>query len=401
MHAALAPESRILLAAASAANPTQRLQRLEALLAQPWDLDRLLAQTTKHRLASLLDWHLERLPACGTRGLELRSALRALRRQSAIQSLQLTHELIQLIALLRDRGIPVLTYKGPALAGLLYEEVAQRHFWDLDVFVPRESVLDAKNILLARGYRPERELGAEDEQRHLETDCEYNFDHPRSGAHVELHWDVLDAPRGRALERSVLWESPIAVTIAGQTIDTFALEVQLVALSVHGGEKHRWKRLKWLGDIARLTHKSDLDWSRAMSLAENSDQLDVVLLGLYLVHRLLDAKVPADVLELVVERPRIIAQATLLMGQFFGDENAGLPGYRSWRQLVQAHNRDVEDEAAVDPAWWRYLQTVCTPGWRERRRWRLPSLLGFLYYVLRPYMLVREHGLSGLLRRLR
>ncbi|MGE3164268.1 MAG: nucleotidyltransferase family protein [Planctomycetota bacterium] len=398
----LSVESQIVLTVASAANPQERVQRLAALLEQPWDPASLLAQTTKHRLAALLDWHLDRLPAWTTPALEhLRCELRVSCRQSVIHALQLTHELIQLVGLLRDQGIPVLSYKGPVLAGLLYEDVAQRQFWDLDLLVPADRVLDAKAVLIARGYQPERVLDPTREQQHLETDCEYNFDHPTTGVHVELHWDLLDAAPGKPIDQSLLWASPYTVRIAGHCIDTFAPEAQLLALSIHGGEKHRWKRLKWLGDLARLTHLPAFDWTRAFDLVGRGQYLDIVLLGLHLADLLLDAHVPDVARVLIQERPRITAQAILLVGQIFGEENASLPGFRKWRRYMRAYNEDVGTKRAVDPAWWRYLQAVGTPGWRERRRWRLPTVLGFLHYVLRPYMLLREHGVAGLLRRLR
>lgn len=415
-QAVFAPEAELLLAVASAAPLPQRLSRLAAPLGSPMNTELALELIAKHRLGPLLDWHLDRLAGADSSVTDaLREALRAPRRHSTLHSLRLTQELLQIVELFRASNIPVLCYKGPVLADALFEDMALRPCWDLDLLLPADRVLEAKEILLARGYEPEEPMDEAAERRHLAVDCEYNFDHPESGIHVELHWEILDAAHSRRVDTGLLWERPVEHELAGVSLETFAPETLLLVLCVHGGEKHRWKRLKWLCDVARLLVQRELDWDRVLQLAARCQQTDTVLLGVYLAHCLLDAPLPGAVRGKLEGHHALRAQAALILGQLFGPEDAGLPGYRAWCELLECLDgiERARANAAADPeasaalslstphTRLRYLQAIWTPGWREQRRWRLPGSLQFLHYLLRPWPLLKKHGLTGLLRRLR
>lgn len=67
----------------------------------------------------------------------------------------------------------------------------------------------------------------------------------------------------------------------------------LVTLCAHG-TKHQFQRLQWIVDIAELVRAraEDLDWSRAVHLAERSGSLRMLHLGLRLAQDLLGAPLP-------------------------------------------------------------------------------------------------------------
>ena len=81
----------------------------------------------------------------------------------------------------------------------------------------------------------------------------------------------------------------------------------LLYLCVHGA-KHMWSHLQWLGDVARLV-SAPLDWSIALQLAAEAKCERPVLLGLLLAHELLEAPVPADILERARAQKSVVASA--------------------------------------------------------------------------------------------
>jgi hypothetical protein len=66
-------------------------------------------------------------------------------------------------------------------------------------------------------------------------------------------------------------------------------------LCMHGA-KHKWWRLQWLCDVARLVEISvEMDWPQVFALAGPHGGEHVVLLGLSLAHEVLDAPLPENV----------------------------------------------------------------------------------------------------------
>ena len=148
----VSPEVEVLLCAASVTPLEERIDRLRALLAQDLDWEYLLAAAEHHCIPSLLYWHLSRA------GLDRVSetAAAALKRSytDIVQrNMLFVQELLHLVALLREASIPVVPYKGPLLAHALYDDLAQRQMWDLDLLVKEADLARAKRLLLDDGYQ--------------------------------------------------------------------------------------------------------------------------------------------------------------------------------------------------------------------------------------------------------
>src|SRR5438034_733317 len=78
----------------------------------------------------------------------------------------------------------------------------------------------------------------------------------------------------------------------------------MVALCAHGA-KHHWQRLSWLCDIERLARTPGFDWQSAARDAAALRCAPALLLGCLLAADLLDAPVPANVLEGARSNPAI------------------------------------------------------------------------------------------------
>jgi len=72
------------------------------------------------------------------------------------KNLAFTEELLRLVAIFQQNGIPIATVRGPVLAETLYGDLSLREFCDLDIMLPEADLCRAGNTLIACGYRPAR-----------------------------------------------------------------------------------------------------------------------------------------------------------------------------------------------------------------------------------------------------
>src|SRR5262249_51054068 len=94
---------------------------------------RLIRLAERHAVRPLL-W--KRLEA-NAEGLPLpvRARLTEAAELNARQSLRLTGELLRVLALLEERGVRALPYKGPMLSAEVYGDLGRREFLDLDILI--------------------------------------------------------------------------------------------------------------------------------------------------------------------------------------------------------------------------------------------------------------------------
>jgi len=195
-----------------------------------------------------------------------------------------------------------------------------------------------------------------------------------------------------------VWERFVPLAIAGRPVDGFGPEDLFLVLCIHGGEKHRWSRLQMLADLARIvTCHPDLDWPLLLARAGRLGREDTVLLGALCARLLLDAPLPPDVVEPAAGTPRLMAQAAATVGRLFRTDS-GLVGFSAWQGYVD------ELASRAQPRVPRlglrhYLGVVLRPEWTDRQALSLPTSLAFLYWLYRPWRLLRRHG-TGLLARL-
>ena len=69
-----------------------------------------------------------------------------------LNTLFFTQELLKLLQLFEAHQIPVLPYKGPALAQALYSNLSLRSFCDLDLLIHPQDLIRVKPLLVAEGY---------------------------------------------------------------------------------------------------------------------------------------------------------------------------------------------------------------------------------------------------------
>ena len=78
--------------------------------------------------------------------------LRARFYEISANNYRLAKKLVDLTSLLRSHDVPVLAYKGPALAMAMYGDLALRQYSDLDLVVRKEHLLKAVGVMSHCGF---------------------------------------------------------------------------------------------------------------------------------------------------------------------------------------------------------------------------------------------------------
>jgi len=375
------PELGVLLDVASTHPGAERAQRARAAVDRGVDCGRLVDLAQRHGLVPLLHLH---LGAPGRLPLPEHERLRALARESAVLNLALYAELHALLDELDAASIPVVPYKGPALAVSAYGNVGLREFRDLDLLVRREHVPRIKSILFRHGYQPAYDLTEAAERLHLRESCDYQFGRRRGRGVVEIHWTLLPRYLSAPME-TAFWERLSPRPLGHRQVQAPAAEDLLLFLCAHAA-KHAWERITWVTDVAELLRtETALDWNVLWRRARALRAERALRLGLFLAHRLLDAALPAELAAELGADPSLAA----LQRSVSSGWGRALPGRALRTGLFHLATRDDARDRL------RYLALRATN--LNAHDWSfvaLPDPLIGLYYPLR---LVRL-GAEGLAR---
>ena len=300
---------------------------------------------------------------------EAREQLHKRYKINAFRNTLLTEELARVLRVLSDAGIPAITLKGPALAQALYGDPTLRSCVDLDILVPRSMVGRAFNLLRAKGYAGEFAPGffADLLLRH---DIEYGLRRSEHGFDymVELHWGVSWGGKAEQTITDQLWADAYPTTVFGAPAYALSPEWQILFLAAHAA-RHQWQGLKWLVDLHELYSAPNVDWEKLDKKAKQLGWQELLRISFLACHSLFETPIPAKYLG--GELPSWIklfpqSAPAHLNGAFFAT------------RLLQTRLDKLRYAARV----------LLIPTLAELRLVRLPKLLSFLYYPLRPVRLM-------------
>lgn len=388
MEIPLSQEVQLLLLCARTQVSREAVQQIQHLVAQDLNWEQVISMAARQGVLPLVTSTLKR---CVSDSLPQGVYARLIGQSQhvAMRNLMLTHELVSIVKRFEKAQIWALPFKGPTLSALAYGNVAMRQFIDLDILVPRDQMLQARQLLLDDGYRTKVTMSGVEEEQFLHTQLGYDFWNPQKGVSVELHWNLLQRWLSYPARTQELWEHPLQVELAETTVYTLDLYHLLPYLCAHA-TKHRWSELKWICDVAELIQMHpNLDWDRILGQAEALRSLRMLLVGLGLAEDLLGATLPDAVSE-HVKRNRAVS---LLLREAKKQlcSNPILPG--SWQEsLFFLRSREHLTDR------WVYLshlaQLTLAPSSTDRRWMPLPEFLNHLYLVVRPLRFIVQF-LSG------
>ena len=284
LDSAFNPEFDFLLACCASGSPSERADRIRRT--RPVNWKRVIDLAEHHGVIPQLYRSLSDTP-----DVAYPDSLRQSHQTNAPKTLWLTRELSRILEKLNSGGIVALPYKGPVLAQILYGNVTQRQFSDLDLLISPFDLPRIKSALAELGYEPGIELTEREERDHLDSGYEYTFDSVHGRNLVEVQWRIL--PRFYSVDFEVegFFDRSIASTLGGMTFRTLCAEDLLVVLCVHAA-KHAWQQLSWLCDIAELARSRKIDWHVVQEQARRVGIQRIVAVSFFLAHKLLDAPLP-------------------------------------------------------------------------------------------------------------
>lgn len=377
----LLPTSEALLLCGRAELSPPEHDRLLELFDQDFDWDYFYRLARRHSLVPLVYRQLEssikdQVPA------DVRQRFRKDYQENAARNVVLTDELVSLIEGLANEGIDAIAFKGPVLALSAYGNVTLRRFVDLDLIVRRADIGRAIQALERRGYAPAKSLTKDQQRLLLRT--QHNLQFTRGRIIVELHWQVSSHLFASTVTAEELWQHLETVEINGQSVKTLATEDLLFALCVHGS-RHVWEKLAWICDLDRIVRTADLNWPTLMDRAQKAHADRMFLLGLALADHLFGTELPAQIVQAISRDSRISILVTEISGRLFD----GPEPFPLRLRAVFRFNFLIRTD-------WRsrlnYCRFLFFPSDRDLESLRLPRSFQFVYYVLRPFRLLRSAG---------
>lgn len=296
------------------------------------------------------------------------------------QNMQMAAELLRILNLLKEEGIPALSFKGPALAQLAYGDITLRQYCDLDILIKKSDIRRSIAILEADQYIPEIVLAASSEAF---FNC-VNVIGLGKIIRIEIHWELLSKNYAIDWREEFLWETLDTTAINGIAVPVLADKVHLLYLCAHAA-KHLFERLEWISDIDRfIRSKPDLSWAELFEDAQNTGIERILLLSLYLCHTLFASPLPENI------KAKILKDHTVkALGQHINDvhfSTSGLQGKSYGRfSLLWRMRENFSDRIRFS------YRAVFAPKLDDFKFVELPRHLVFLYPFIRPFRLFSKY----------
>jgi hypothetical protein len=320
--------------------------------------------------------------------------------RGAQKNLAWLHEWLRVLHALADSRVPVISFKGPALALMAYRNLALREFADLDLLVRPCDVVRTRDVLIQNGYVlnsvvPDNTDDAFNRFSDRQISFAKNDDHEIK---LDLHWGVLSEWSSFQLDVGSLFESALLEQHQRISFLSLSPEHLLLLLCAHG-TKHCWSNLRLLCDVAcHVQSDPNLNWDLCIRLAESSSCDLVMKHGLLLTTQILKLALPERIRQYICDDTK----ARLLVGKaqtFLFRENKDHSPYLDDRarylevlryRLAFERAHPFRNGAAT------VLRRAFIPNEADWRSLPLPRGLYFLYYLFRPIRLVIERLSIGL-----
>ncbi len=362
-------------------------EKIKQLLQTAIVWERFCAAAERHKLEALVfrnlaSTALDKVPA------EIASRLESAARRAVQRGLLYTGRFLELAKLFESAGIAAIPYKGPVLGALAYGNCSLRSFQDLDFVLPQSQIVKASELLVQQGFRAYPDPTCAEQARFLRHfhPGQYVFVCDSKPPQIELHTERTLRYLPVPLDWKAVAPRLAEVSVSGRIVRTFSLEDTLVLLSVHG-TKHFWERLSWVCDIAELIQApAGVDWELGHELAKQAGCRRIWLLSLVLANRLLEAPLPGIVQDWIGSDDHVEAMARTIGRRLAS--GGGLPGAPQ-RLLfrLQSHERLC---TGLSQCW----RTATSPTEDDWQMCSLPEWATPLYFAVRPWRLLRQHGLG-------
>lgn len=380
-------EVKLLLCCARTCMDAETEKQVKTILRKNLDWEYLIQIALEHRIMPLLYHNLNTICPDAVPSFAL-NKLQDYFNNNTGHNLFLTGELLKLLDLFENHGIPVLPFKGPVLADFVYKNIALRQFVDLDILVHKQDVHKAKNLLLRHGYQTPLQLTEVQEAVYLQHAHHYKFIRDDNIVFVELHWAITQKYFSFAFNTEHLWKRLKPVSFAGNMISSLSPDDLLLILCVHGFE-HCWYRLSWLCDVAELIRvHQKIDWEWVFQQAGILGSKRILSLGLFLAKELLSAPLPKEIVHQIEADSVMKKMAWKLQQRILHEADETSEVWKSFFFHIRMRER------LRDKFKYCFHRFILTPRLADLKLLTVQPSFFSLYYILRPVRMIKRYGLS-------
>ncbi|MDP3089181.1 MAG: nucleotidyltransferase family protein [Nitrospira sp.] len=296
-------------------------------------------------------------------------ALRRRTEEAAVANRAGTEELLRLSRAFDEAGVSVLPFRGVGFAAMIYGDLTLCAPADPVALVRRDQLANAEQVLVSQGYAVRGGAG----DRTVDAGaCERPlvYLHGNTSRQIELLWAVSHAHQKFPIDRPEVWGRVRPVSLGGRKTKGMAPEEALLVLCVHGAHQ-AWGQLSLVTEVAGLIRAGRLNWKRVLTTALEWRCYRVLLLGLALSYRVMDAPIPPQILNMIAADSDVLGLAhrmpkSLLLQQQEGidDQDVGALLFTlqddwkaRWRYgIALCRSHDPVIHAA--PAWFRWRRSL-------------------------------------------
>ena len=287
--ASIAPEIELLLCCARSIVEPNIAERIRILAQERIDWTCLAQLSTYHGLTSLVYDNLyNTLPKDYPQAVLAELQIPAL--SYVKRSAFLTQQLIHLLNFFAAYDLPVIPYKGPALAISCYQNPMLRVFHDLDILVHKwDYHFTIDHLLTSHNWRLCSDYG-----------WEKGFVDINEQVVLDVHASITHRNLPFRLNFNRVWKRCVTVSVAGHQVKTFAPDDLLIVLCVQiakdvAGNKIQLSKICDLAELIR-SHQ-DIDWEEVLRESRRLGVQTILYLSLHTATSLLGAPVPKEILK--------------------------------------------------------------------------------------------------------
>ncbi len=342
------------------------------------DWDKFLQLVIKHRLTSHILKHsrflAENIP------IPTYEKLMEIRLDRSKLSLNFAIHAIRMYQKFEEHDIKHCFFKGPLLSLELYQDVGYRNFRDLDLLVNLKDVEKAKLIIEELGFDciyPRIQLSAKQQRANYKLSHHYHFIHPAQITQVELHWNITNPKSFYEKKTEDIINNSRKISVSNYSLPYLSKINNLVYLAAHGSI-HQWYRLFWLKDFSVLiANTSRKDINKAYELSKQLHLEKCFLQACSLSE--LFYKTETSILKSRKVKPGLLKTAiksikTTDLSQKGVTGKIQLVLYRLRMKPTFRYHFELLYRLRTHLSDWEII--------------RLPDAFFFLYYLLRPFLLI-------------
>ena len=315
-----------------------------------------------------------------------------------LQNMYLERALQDMLRVFNEAKIPLLLFKGPALAYHYYPQPHLRTYHDIDVLISPADLERAHDLLLRQGFKFYEEFRSNvmDEAR-----SGYNYHLKQKDSWLEILVELHTAPHasdiGSRFDVQALWKEAEAITLLNEPVLIMSHIDHLLYLCWHY-RFHGFTRLLWFYDIVVMARaaQSEMDWTE---LAKRARKLNLATTLYYLLlwcRDLFCVPIPERVFRML--RPPLVSRL-VIERMAMPDVAKSLVSSLQQPQRILARRFMVDNSSDLLKAGTRTLfPSKATIGRRYMSHSRLPLRLYFVFYFIHPWVTLAK-GVRFLFRK--